>query len=54
MLSKPISQLNMTDLRSLLEEGAVETLRLEFKTEVPSKHETLKKLSSFANTYGGS
>lgn len=53
MLSKPISQLNMTDLRSLVEEKAVETLRLEFKTEVPGKHETLKKLSSFANTYGG-
>ena len=53
MLSKPISQLNSTDLRSLLEEGAVETLRLEFKTKIPGKHETLKKLSSFANTYGG-
>ena len=27
--------------------------RLEFKLEVPSKEETLKKLSSFANTFGG-
>ena len=28
-------------------------MRLEFKRDIPSKDETLKKLSSFANTYGG-
>jgi len=28
-------------------------VRLEFKSEVPTKDEVLKKLSSFANTFGG-
>jgi hypothetical protein len=40
-------------LEELLENGDVENLRLEFKSEVPDRDETLKKLSSFANTYGG-
>jgi len=31
----------------------VENSRLEFKSEVPDKDETLKKLSSFGNTFGG-
>jgi hypothetical protein len=31
----------------------VENVRLEFKREVPDKDDTLKKLSSFANTFGG-
>ncbi len=31
----------------------VENVRLEFKREVPGKNETLKKLSSCANTFGG-
>jgi len=43
----------MADLDELLSDSAVENLRLEFKREVPSKDELLKKLSSFANTYGG-
>jgi hypothetical protein len=51
--AKPISQLTTADLHELLNERAVENIRLEFKREVPGKDETLKKLSSFANTYGG-
>ena len=53
MLSKPLAQLNAEDLGELLKERAVENFRLEFKSEMPGKEETLKKLSSFANTYGG-
>src|SRR5882762_6242594 len=49
----PISQLKSSDLAELLQEQAVENTRLEFKREVPEKDETLKKLSSFANTFGG-
>jgi len=51
--STPISQLKTSDLAELLQEQAVENIRLEFKREVPDKDETLKKLSSFANTFGG-
>lgn len=32
---------------------AVENVRLEFKRDVPGRDETLKKLSSFAKTFGG-
>jgi len=49
----PISQLKTSDLAELLQEQAVENTRLEFKRDVPDKDETLKKLSSFANTFGG-
>jgi len=49
----PISQLKTSDLDELVQEQAVENTRLEFKREVPDKDETLKKLSSFANTFGG-
>ena len=42
------------DLQELLIDSAVENARLEFKLQVPTKDETLKKLSSFANTFGGS
>jgi predicted HTH transcriptional regulator len=48
-----LSQLTMTDLQELLSEQAVENLRLEFKLKIPDKSDTLKKLSSFANTFGG-
>jgi predicted HTH transcriptional regulator len=48
-----ITQLTTADLQSLLGANAVENVRLEFKLEIPSKDETLKKLSSFANTFGG-
>jgi hypothetical protein len=53
IFSKPISRLGTEDLEELLKEAAVENVRLEFKLEVPGKDETLKKLSSFANTFGG-
>ena len=53
MLSKPITRITVEDLTALVDEGAVENLRLEFKTEIPAKQETLKKFTSFANTYGG-
>jgi hypothetical protein len=39
--------------QELLTENAVENLRLESKREIPTKDDTLKKLSSFANTIGG-
>jgi hypothetical protein len=51
--SKPITDLKTADLRELLDEDAVENICLEFKVQFPGKDETLKKLSSFANTYGG-
>jgi hypothetical protein len=51
--NKPVSALSSADLSDLLTEGAVENLQLEFKREAPGRDETLKKLSSFANTYGG-
>ena len=53
IFSTPISALATADLQELLNDQAVENVRLEFKREVPSKDETLKKLSSFANTFGG-
>jgi len=49
----PLSQLSTQDLQQLLDEQAVENLRLEFKRGVPTKDETLKKLSAFDNTLGG-
>ena len=48
-----MTDVTSVDLQELLTEGAVENVRLEFKREVPGKDETLKKLSSFANTFGG-
>ena len=48
-----ISRLSASDLQGLLTERAVENVRLEFDSGVPNKDETLKKLSAFANTYGG-
>ena len=36
-----------------MQEVAVENARLEFKLLIPTQDETLKKLSSFANTFGG-
>ena len=53
IFTKPLSQVGTADLQELLDEGAVENARLEFKLEVPNKDETLKKLSSFGNTFGG-
>jgi hypothetical protein len=53
LFSKPIATIDVADLQELLDEQAIENVRLEFKREMPSKNELLKKLSSFANTYGG-
>jgi hypothetical protein len=53
IFTKPLSQLTTADLQELLDDAAVENVRLEFKSEIPGKDETLKKLSSFANTFGG-
>lgn len=53
IFSKPLSQMSSADLQELLTDSAVENARLEFKLQVPTKDETLKKLSSFANTFGG-
>lgn len=51
--STPLWQIGAPDLQELLNDRAVENARLEFKLLTPGKEETLKKLSSFANTYGG-
>ena len=51
--TKPVDRLTPDELQSLLDDNAVENARLEFKLESPSKDEALKKLSSFANTFGG-
>src|SRR5438445_9138457 len=53
IFAKSITTLATADLQELLTEQAVENIRLEFKSASPSKDEMLKKLSSFANTYGG-
>ena len=53
IFAKPTSQIVATDVQELLDDGAIENGRLEFKSEVPGKDETLKKLSSFSNTFGG-
>jgi predicted HTH transcriptional regulator len=53
IFGKPMSQISPLDLHELLEQKAVENVRLEFKRDIPGKDETLKKLSSFANTFGG-
>jgi hypothetical protein len=49
----PLSKLSEVDVQELLADNAVENLRLEFKSTIPKEDQTLKKLSSFANTYGG-
>jgi predicted HTH transcriptional regulator len=53
IFTKPLSQVGAVDLQELLQEQAIENLRLEFKSEIPDKDEMLKKLSAFANTFGG-
>lgn len=53
IFSKVVSQITTADLKELLDDNSVENARLEFKLLVPAKDETLKKLSSFANTFGG-
>ena len=51
--SKDITDITTDDLAELLTDGAVENVRLEFKSQPPGPDETLKKLSGFANTFGG-
>lgn len=51
--SKNITALTTSDLAELLADSAVENVRLEFKRDVPGPDERLKKLSGFANTFGG-
>lgn len=53
IFTKALSQLTIADLQELVQERAIENIRLEFKLEVPNKEDTLKKISSFANTFGG-
>src|SRR5437660_405884 len=53
IFTKALSEINSADLQELLDDVDRENVRLEFKLEIPSKDETLKKLSSFANTFGG-
>jgi hypothetical protein len=53
IFTKALSELSEADLQELLQERAVENVRLEFKLQAPDKDDTLKKLSSFANTFGG-
>lgn len=51
--SKDITDITTEDLAELLTDGAVENVRLEFKSQPPGSDDTLKKLSGFANTFGG-
>lgn len=53
IFTKPPSRIGTSDLEELRENNAVENARLEFKLQVPTKDDTLKKLSSFGNTFGG-
>lgn len=53
LFSKSVSSLNFSDLQELLDGEACENIRLEFKQVAPIKSEMMKKISSFANTYGG-
>ena len=50
---KSIAHITTQDLQALVDENAVENVRLEFKRDDPTRDEWLEKLSSFANTYGG-
>jgi len=40
IFNKPASQVTKADLAELLQDGAVESIRLEFKSNVPDKDET--------------
>ena len=51
--SKQVADLTFSDIHELQAENAQENIRLEFKGDFPGKAETLKKVSSMANTYGG-
>lgn len=53
IFTKSITAITTEDLKELVSDQAAENIRLEFKSSAPPKDEMLKKLSSFANTYGG-
>jgi hypothetical protein len=53
MFNKPIGDLGTDDLAELLAAAPIENVRLEFKRHAPGKEQLLKKLSGFANTFGG-
>ncbi len=53
IFTKQIHQITYEDIHELLVEGVEENIRLEFKRDYPGKSNLLKKLSAFANTYGG-
>ena len=51
--SKSVTDITTHDLAELLASSAVENVLLEFKRDVPDPADLLKKLSGFANTFGG-
>ena len=53
IFAKPVTEISTPDLQELLTDKAVENLRLEFKREIATNDERLKKLAAFANTIGG-
>ena len=53
IFNKSLSNINEEDLQELITNKAVENIRLEFKRDEPSKEQIFKKVSSFANTFGG-
>lgn len=53
IFSKQINKIIYDDIIELNEEKMRENIRLEYKANVPNKEETIKKISSIANTYGG-
>lgn len=58
ILSKKINDLTASDIQILLENGAVESKYLEFKSDInigndAEKREFLRDISAFANTQGG-
>jgi len=53
IFNRQVQDLNYDDIDELMTEGMRENIRLEFKEQAPSKNEIIKKISSFANTYGG-
>jgi hypothetical protein len=53
MFNKSVADLTTADLDALLASTPLESVRLEFKRLAPGPDELLKKLSGFANTFGG-
>jgi predicted HTH transcriptional regulator len=58
MIAKPLEQININDLQSLIDNSVIEIKTLEYKQELPSKKDKDKKeflydVSSFANSNNG-